>query len=265
MEYFGISDIGKIRTINEDCYYADGNLFIIADGMGGHNAGEIASSKAIEFFLNSFRQIVNSKFNEKTIDTKKQNLTLNYAEEKLLIDFSEDEIQKSLKKALKIANKKLYKLSLENEEYSGMGTTFTSLFVNNNIGYVIHVGDSRLYLSRENELNLLTEDHTLVFQLYKNGIISYEETFSHPQRNYLTSVIGENEIPALESLKFYPKDKDIILLCSDGLNSMLEDFAIKKIIDKNKNYSSEKIANSLLSEALKNGGYDNITIIIIKI
>ena len=135
----------------------------------------------------------------------------------------------------------------------------------NSNAFVIHIGDSRLYLFRENSLNLLTEDHTLVFALYKSGAISYEDTFSHPQRNYLTGVLGENEISSLECFKFKLQESDIILICSDGLNSMIKDSSIKDALEKSQGKSAQIIAKKFIKQANKNGGLDNITVIIIKI
>ena len=155
-------------------------------------------------------------------------------------------------------------MGLENEEYSGMGTTLTGLYVKNEKCYVVHVGDSRLYLFRDGRLKLLTEDHTFVFALYKKGAITYEELFSHPQRNYLTSVLGENELSSLESFRFDFLKDDIICICSDGMSTMINDNATEKILQKFKNETSKKIAEQLVKKALKNGGSDNITVIILK-
>jgi PPM family protein phosphatase len=258
MEYFALSDTGKNRQNNEDCYIADGenNLFIVADGMGGHKAGEVASKTAINNFTEYFKKNFDKKkfaFYEaaKTIDKKNKS--------------TEDKIQKILIKSAGYANEKINKLGLERNDFNGMGTTLTGLFVFNYNAFVIHIGDSRLYLFRENNLDLLTEDHTLVFALYKSGAISYEDTFSHPQRNYLTGVLGESEISSLECFKFKLKENDIVLICSDGLNSMIKDNSIKDILGKSQGKSTQIIAKKFIEQANKNGGMDNITVIIIKI
>ena len=258
MEYYAISDIGKNRQNNEDCYLADSenNLFIVADGMGGHKAGEVASKAAIDNFIVYFKEKINknSFIFSKTGKTnaKKINEIENY-------------IQKILIESAGYANEKIYKLGLEFDNLSGMGTTFTGLFIFGSSAFVIHIGDSRLYLFREDSLNLLTEDHTLVFQLYKSGAISYEDTFSHPQRNYLTGVLGESDISSLACFKFKVQENDTILICSDGLNSMIKDISIKKMLEKSHSRSPQNIAKKLIEKANKNGGADNITVIIIKI
>jgi serine/threonine protein phosphatase PrpC len=262
MEYYALSDIGKLRTSNEDSYHAESNLMIVADGMGGHNAGEIASRFAIKYFVEHFTNLLscrNTKNNEKVHAEKPKNIT-----KMISRNNNADKIQKMLIESIEYANSNIYKMGLENEDYSGMGTTFTGLFIENEKGYVIHVGDSRLYLFRDLELSLLTEDHTFVFELYKKGAITYEELFSHPQKNYLTGIIGENDISALECFKFELLKDDIIILCSDGLNSMVHDDLIKKILEKSKNKNSKEIAENLVKKAIKNGGNDNITVIALK-
>jgi len=251
MDYFAISDKGKSRHNNEDCYLADkNNLFIVADGMGGHKAGEIASKTAIELFSSFFKK--NYEYAVSKSSPGKS-------------DLADNDIQKILIDAAGAANEKIYDLGSKNEEMSGMGTTLTALFILNNNAYVSHIGDSRLYLFRNDKLNLMTEDHTLVFQLYKRGVISYDDTFSHPQRNYLTGVLGENDISSLECFKFSLEPDDILLICSDGLNSMIKDSLIESILKKLKIKTAHDIAQKLVLRANKNGGNDNITVIILKI
>ena len=251
MDYFAISDTGKSRYNNEDCYLAgESNLFIVADGMGGHKAGEIASKTAIDYFASFFKKTYEDAVSKNKTDKN---------------ELTDNDIQKILIDAAGNANEKIYDLGSKNEEMSGMGTTLTGLFILNSNAYVIHIGDSRLYLFRDGKLNLLTEDHTLVFQLYKRGVISYEDTFSHPQRNYLTGVLGENEISSLECFKFTLEPSDIILICSDGLNSMIKDSSIESILNKLKDKPVRDIAQKLVLRANKNGGNDNITVIILKI
>jgi len=182
----------KFRSSNEDFYYAENNLLIVADGMGGHNAGEIASKYAISYFVEHFKSLLSSRVKENS--EKKQIEKTNNLSKMISKNNTADKIQKMMIESIEYANSKIYKMGLENEEYSGMGTTFTCLFIKNEKCYVVHVGDSRLYLYRNSELNLLTEDHTFVFALYKKGAITYKELFSHPQRNYLTGIIGKNEI-----------------------------------------------------------------------
>ena len=253
MQYFAKSDIGKQRKNNEDNFYAANNFFAVADGMGGHNAGEVASKIAID----SFSEIFFKKLREKeAVLTPKKSAK---DEEKI-----SGALQKILIDSLKHANKKIYQEASRNNEFSGMGTTFTAVYLFGNEAFAIHTGDSRLYLFREDEIKLLTEDHTLVFALYKEGAISYDDMFSHPKRNYLTGILGEKEISSLECFKFTLQSDDLLLLCSDGLNSMIRDEEIKKTIVSIKNEPAETIADALIEKANKNGGIDNITVLVIK-
>ncbi|MHB1377540.1 MAG: Stp1/IreP family PP2C-type Ser/Thr phosphatase [Candidatus Humimicrobiaceae bacterium] len=258
MEYFALSDIGKNRQNNEDCYLADeqNNLFIVADGMGGHNAGEVASKTAIDNFVLHFKK----KFNKKNFNLSVSSIVSDKKKKKI-----EDNIPRILIDSAGYANEVVYKLGSKRNDLNGMGTTLTGVFIFNSNAFVIHVGDSRLYLFRKNSLSLLTEDHTIVFALYKKGAISYEDMFSHPQRNYLTGVLGENELSSLDCFKFKLQENDIIFICSDGLNSMIKDTAIKDTLNKLQGKSAEIIAKKFIKQANKNGGADNITVIIIKI
>lgn len=251
MEYFGATYIGKYREKNEDYYYAKDSLFIVADGMGGHRAGEVASKIAVETFIKNFKQNIKNirPCTEISNNLKEKNIS--------------DDIKNLLSSSIKLANSKVYKLSVTKIEYTGMGTTFTCCYIYNNIAYITHVGDSRLYIKRGNDFRLLTSDHTIVGELYRSGRISYEETFNHPQRNFLTNVLGVDKNINWDFLTYKLKADDIILLCSDGLNSMLRDSLIFKIIDKFKN--TEAIAKNLIKYANRKGGLDNITVIVIKI
>ncbi len=248
MEYFADTDIGKIREQNEDFFYARDSLFIVADGMGGHNAGEVASRIAVEVFTKNFDRSLKDKI-KKTSSVKKDNLTPLNIEELLL-------------ESIRIANEEVFDTAVSKSEYYGMGTTFTGCFIHGQKAYIIHVGDSRLYVKRGSEMNLLTSDHTIVGELYRRGEISYEDTFDHPQRNYLTRVLGVTEDidPDFSSHKILKED--VMLICSDGLNSMLKDKEISSIMDKYKN--ARDITKNLIKGAIKKGGQDNITIIVIK-
>jgi PPM family protein phosphatase len=236
MEYFAATDIGNYRDKNEDFYFCNDNLFIVADGMGGHKAGEVASRTAVENFVEYF---------QKNIKKKSQN------------------IKEFMISSIDFANNKVFKLSHEENDYSNMGTTFTGCYIDDNKAHVIHAGDSRLYLKNSKEFKLLTSDHTMVGELFRKGLLTYEETFNHPQRNYLTNVLGTGDELTPDYFSFDLGENDIILLCSDGLNSMLKDAFISKIINQFK--KPEKITEKLIYWAKNKGGLDNITIISIKI
>ena len=244
MEYSADTDIGTYRKKNEDYLYAENNLFIVADGMGGHRAGEIASILAVETFIKDFNH------NLKNINKETDSLTSRRIKELLL-------------GSIQSANVEVFEKALMQPEYYGMGTTFTGCYIQKDKAYIIHVGDSRLYIKRGSEFNLLTSDHTIVGELFRRGEISYEDTFNHPQRNYLTNVLGvaKDVNPDFITYKILPGD--ILLICSDGLNSMLRDKDIASSISKNK--KAEDISKNLIKAAIRKGGLDNITVIVIKI
>ena len=239
MRYYGATDIGNMREKNEDRFYSEDKLFIVADGMGGHRAGEIASSLSVDTFVKSFDENINkqSRMQERFI----KNIIL---------------------RSIKLANDEVFKKSLINPEYSGMGTTFTACFLYEENIHITHIGDSRAYLCRDQNIDLLTSDHTFVGELYRRGEITYEETFSHPQRNFLTNVLGvSDEVnPDYFTLKILPGDS--LIICSDGLNSMVRDKIILKLSEKYP--EPENTVKKLIENALKNGGNDNITVIAVR-
>ncbi|MCJ7665178.1 MAG: Stp1/IreP family PP2C-type Ser/Thr phosphatase [Actinobacteria bacterium] len=236
MKYFGATDIGNMRENNEDCFYAMDDLFIVADGMGGHRAGEIASSLSVDAFVVSFTESIN----------RPSNIQARY-------------IKKNILESVKTANNEVFRKSMVNSEYSGMGTTFTACFVYKNTIHIAHIGDSRAYLCRDKNIDLLTSDHTFVGELYRRGEITYEETFNHPQRNFLTNVLGASDevSPDYLSINVFPGDS--LIICSDGLNSIVRDEMISKISEKYPEPGDT--VKKLIETALKKGGNDNITVI----
>jgi PPM family protein phosphatase len=251
MEYYAATDIGNYRDINEDYYFCGNDLFVVADGMGGQNAGEVASKYAVENFIECFQK-----------NSGKLTIKNNLSQSGDTIPGNE-EIKQILRSGIYFANEKVHNLSLKKSEYSGMGTTFTACYINSLTAYVVHVGDSRIYIKSGKNLNLLTSDHTVVGEMYRNGLLKYEETFNHPQRNYLTNVLGVSSKIAPDLFTVNLKTGDIIIMCSDGLNSMLRDDLIFKIV--NKNNGTKQIAEKLIHSAKSKGGLDNITVILIKI
>ena len=239
MKYFGATDIGKMREKNEDCFYAGDNLFIVADGMGGHRAGEVASRLSVDTFTRFFNEGINK---HPKIQTRS--------------------IKKNIIRSIKFANDEVFKKSLIDPEYSGMGTTFTACFLSEKNIHIAHIGDSRAYLCRDKNIDLLTSDHTFVGELFRRGEITYEETFNHPQRNYLTNVLGVSDDvnPDYLTLKTLPGDS--LIICSDGLNSMVRDEIILKLSEKYP--EPENTVKKLIENALKNGGNDNITVIAVR-
>ena len=236
------TDVGIIRENNQDAYYIssreDRPLFIVADGMGGHKAGEIASSMAID--------IISKNFKKHLIDTS----------------VNEEDIKDIIKESIYEANDKIYIKSTEDERYSGMGTTVTLAYVLNEKIFIGHVGDSRAYLLSNGILSQITEDHSLVEELIRNGSISREEAKHHPQRNIITRAVGtSNEIRADIITKYKSKD-DILLLCTDGLINIVDDEQIKKSLFINE--CIQKACEELVSISNDRGGFDNVTILAVK-
>ncbi len=250
MEYFAETNIGEYREKNEDYFYAKDGLFVVADGMGGHKAGEVASKLAVETFTKDFYGKLQDATKNSSPDKKNKNLTL-----KKINDF--------LTESIKDSNEAVFKKAVLQPEYYGMGTTLTGCYIYRDKAYITHIGDSRLYIKRDYDFKLLTSDHTIVGELLRKGDISYEEAFDHPQRNYLTNVIGvaKDAKPDFYSYKILPGD--LIILCSDGLSSTLRDKDISKIID---NYSKTRdIVKNLIEKVIEKEGMDNVTVVAIKI
>jgi PPM family protein phosphatase len=262
MEYFAKSDIGNHRQQNEDFYFADekSGLFIVADGMGGHKAGEVASKIAVESFAGYFLDFIN----DNPLFTGEEKLpTPSHGSGASGADYN---IKSVLVDAFRYANKKVFDRANSDEDCSGMGTTLTVCYTGQPIGenvFFAHIGDSRAYFLRGRDLKLITEDHTLVGELFKKGVITYDEMFDHPLRNYLNDVVGtDSEItPDIITLGIRPGD--LIILCSDGLNSMLRDHAISSIASKFK--SPLRVTEELIKKAKSAGGLDNVTVMAIKL
>ncbi len=241
MKAFAKSDVGKVREMNQDYFYISKpeekvQLYIVADGMGGYKGGEIASKLAVEtskrYILNNFDSI---ESNDK------------------------EEILKLIKSAIEYANLVVYEKSKENKELENMGTTIDVCLILGNKVYIGHVGDSRVYRKRKDFFRKLTTDHSYVQKLVSDGTITREEAYNHPKKNMLIKALGCSTFVEPDVMvKGFLKD-DILLMCSDGLTNMLKDDEIVKIINEN----PIEACNNLVSKANENGGYDNITAVII--
>ncbi len=230
MKYYAITDVGKKRNLNEDSYIADGSIFAVADGMGGHRAGEVASVTALDIL--------------KTGLTKRSKETLEHR----------------IIRAVKQANQDIYKRALKDLDMRGMGTTLTVAMPNGDKLYIGHVGDSRLYLLRDGKLSQLTNDHSLVAQMVQSGHLKPEEAEVHPQRSIITRAIG-SEIDVEVDLSIediLPGDR--FLLCTDGLSAMLSDNEIAEVLRDKEDL--DEAARELISWANDRGGKDNITVVL---
>ncbi len=237
---YGKSDIGKVRNNNEDYLIKkkisnSEYLFIVADGMGGHQAGNIASKLGAETFLKYYSSV------------RKKGVS----------------IQESMLESINQANSAILDKATSEIDKRGMGTTFSSLLISDNEANIIHIGDSRIYLVRDGKIKKVTTDHTFVEKMVDEGRITSEEARVHPQKNILYMSLGAREVFHPDEVKGIKiENNDIFLICSDGLTDMVTDDVIKEYCEL---YSPEKAVNELIALSNKNGGLDNISIIIIKI
>lgn len=235
------SDTGKVREMNQDYYYISNSLdqvqlYILADGMGGYNGGEIASSLAVQ--------------------TAKNYIENNFKE----IDKDRDSIIQLLGSSMEYANMVVYEKAKENKDLQGMGTTLEICLIYNNKVYIGHIGDSRVYRIRKEFIRKLTQDHSYVQKLVKEGTITKEQAAHHPQKNMLMKALGCNAfIEPDVMVKGFLKD-DILIMCSDGLSNLVGQDIIYDKASKN----IEQAPKDLVELANDRGGYDNITVVVIK-
>lgn len=235
-----ITDVGKVREINEDNYCIDENqvgLYMVADGMGGHKSGEVASSIAINII--------------------KEHITHYLTEE-----FQEQSVKGVIFEAFNRANKEIYNRSKEDFDCEGMGTTVTMALIIDKRVYIGHIGDSRAYLLREEVLQQITEDHSLVAELVRNGSITEREAMRHPQKNIITRSLGTDENLKVDIFSMDLNKGDILILCTDGLTNFVDKEELKKaVLEEDDCFES---CSTLVSLANQRGGYDNITVLIVK-
>ena len=234
------SDRGKIRPINEDfCYvkyYGQNILCVVADGMGGHKSGEVASKLAADTVIETFDQMEGDLV-------------------------SEEKIVECLKRSVETANTKVFEHSIHNAQNCGMGTTLVVLCGNETMVYVANVGDSRAYYVKDKSIKQITNDHSVVGDLLRSGTITPKQARNHPQKNIITKAIGteRNIDPDYFALKF--ETGDHIIICTDGLSNMVEDYEIADIVSQS--IPLENKADALIELANEKDGYDNISVVII--
>lgn len=235
---YAMTDVGRVRPVNQDyvfsCQEPIGNLpnlFIVADGMGGHQAGDFASSYSVKKVLESV------------------GLSLQKNPHKIFED------------AIRYANRELIEKSKGNPELKGMGTTMVLLTIVGERAYVANVGDSRLYLM-EDELCQITVDHSLVQEMIRLGELSREDARCHPDKNIITRAVGAGRDIQADFFEFAVTGKSTLLMCSDGLTNMVEDVQLASILRMGE--TPEKTGRKLIETANQNGGKDNIAVIVIK-
>ena len=238
---YGKSDVGMVREMNQDYYYISDDqneikLYILADGMGGYKGGEIASKLAVTCARNYIEN------NLKETPKDKESLIQLVAS------------------SVEYANMVVYEKAKEDPELEGMGTTLEICLVYNNRAYIAHVGDSRIYRIRKEFMRKLTKDHSYVQKLVEDGTITKEEADFHPKKNMLMRALGCNAFVEPDvTIKGFLKG-DTIIICSDGLTNMVTQEEIYKVATSKFEYAPSE----LIEKANKNGGYDNITVIVIR-
>jgi PPM family protein phosphatase len=230
-ETIQMTDTGRQRRDNEDSMYARAPVFVVADGMGGAQAGEVASRIAVEAF-------------EQGLPDEGS------AEERLTVRVLE-------------ANTRIYELSRVEHERAGMGTTLTAAYVDDSHLAIAHVGDSRAYLFRDGTLQRLTQDHSLVGELVRRGKLTEAQAEEHPQRSIITRALGPEPTVEVDTWSYALRDNDVLLLCSDGLTSMINEAKITEVLRSAP--TLEQAADRLIGEANAAGGRDNITVVLSRI
>lgn len=240
MDTFSITDTGRLRNSNQDCLFCEENavgrfpnLFLVADGMGGHKAGDLASRLCIDEVVDHIR---NS--NARTPVG-------------------------AFEQAIQAANVCVYHRSMEDFELAGMGTTMVGATIEEGTAYIVNIGDSRLYRMHD-KLEQITVDHSLVEEMVQSGEIQKEEMRTHPNKNIITRALGTDDSVRPDCFEVKVEEGDVLLLCSDGLTNMVEDREIEAILKRHK--EDMKLAGeNLVRQANEAGGKDNISVILVRL
>jgi serine/threonine protein phosphatase PrpC len=225
------TDVGRVREVNEDRYLVNAPLFVVADGMGGHVAGDVASATAVQVIEAGSAR-------------------------------ASSEQPESLARLLKEANSAVWEKARSDSSLSGMGTTCTLVLIDGSTAHIAHVGDSRAYLMSNGALTQLTEDHNLVGRMVKEGRLNAEEARHHPQRNVITRVLGVDSDVKVDLRRVDLAVGDRIVVCSDGLSSMIDEPVIEKTLSDEPD--PQAAADRLVDLAVEAGGEDNITVVVVE-
>ena len=234
----GRTDVGVIRSGNEDSYLMvpDRGIFVVADGMGGHAAGEVASDMAVHYVA-------------RELDS--------------LRGLSDEQVAERMRGAIRTANGAIFQRTLTEHDKRGMGTTVTALTLYESRFLIGQVGDSRAYLLRDNKLSQLTKDHSYVQEQVDAGYLTPEQARTHPYSNVITRCVGANSDVMPDIYVGSVRPRDVFLLPSDGLTGMLEDYQLAELLSPERMPEAE--VDSLIAEANRHGGLDNITAVIVRI
>lgn len=239
MNSYSVTNIGKMRKLNQDYVYSTEqpignlpNLFLVADGMGGHNAGDYASKLAVSTIIEQ------------------------------AADADETDPARVLDLAISVANAVVWRSAEGSPELAGMGTTVVAAVVDGDHLYVANVGDSRLYVANDTEMKQITRDHSWVEEMVKRGGLDREEARNHPDKNIITRAVGVESGVRIDFFDYTLKDGEKILMCTDGLTNMLSDEQIRDILAQDAGVAER--AEELIRKANDNGGKDNISVILIE-
>ncbi len=240
MKIAKLSDIGKTRTMNQDACasgeFPDGTVWaVVCDGMGGAASGDVASTTAV--------RIISEK------------ITSSYRE-----GMGSNSVRSLLFSAIEAANSVVYDMSKSNFEFFGMGTTVVAAVISNKTVCIAHVGDSRAYRISEDSMTQLTRDHSMVQAMVDQGQITSLEAKTHPQKNVITRAVGAEPTVLIDFCEEEFDDGNVLLICTDGLTNTVED---SEIFEMSKNYDCAELSQKLIETANNNGGYDNITVVLI--
>jgi len=230
-EQYAATDTGRQRRANEDALLARSPLFVVADGMGGAQAGEVASQIAVDHFRRGLEQTADPEL--------------------------------ALAELARAANARIYERSHTRSEHAGMGTTLTAIYVGEQEVSVAHVGDSRAYLLRGGKLARLTEDHSLVDELMRQGRLTPEEAVEHPQRSVITRALGPEGSVEVDTRTFPARDGDVYLVCSDGLTTMVSEKDLAATLSAHPRL--REAGDALIAAANDAGGRDNITVVLLRL
>ena len=252
----GRTNVGMKRSHNEDNHALapDENFYVVADGMGGHACGEVASQMAVDAMVEFFR--LTSKDEEQTWPFKEER-NLKYEENRLVA-------------SIKLANRRIYESAQQNPSQHGMGTTIVGALFTNNGAYIGHCGDSRAYRFRDGKIEQLTSDHSLLNDYLKAHTLTQEEIDNFPHKNVIVRALGMKEFVKVDVSRLQPKPNDLYMLCSDGLSGMVPDEEMNILVqeflqDPARTNDVEAICDALIDRANKNGGNDNVTTTCIKL
>jgi protein phosphatase len=245
---YGLTHVGRQRQHNEDSYLVadEAKLFLVADGMGGHAAGEIASRIAVD------------SISEFILHTKEDDGTWPHA-----YDEHFKRSTNRLMAAVRLANTRVLEAMRKDARLRGMGTTVVACLADGETMSVAHVGDSRAYMIRNNQLQRITNDHSWVFEQVQAGMLTEAEAEKHPLRNVITRALGGALQVSPDASEIEVKEGDVFLLCSDGLTGMVPEDEILKVVTQS-NGDLEKACQKLIEEANERGGLDNVTAILVK-